>query len=63
MPQPYSWIFFFFFEALGFELRVYTLSCSTSLFLCWVFFRQGLANYLPRLASNRDPPDLCLLNS
>jgi hypothetical protein len=26
-------------------------------FLCWVFSRQGLANYLPRLALNHDPPD------
>jgi hypothetical protein len=24
---------------------------------------QGLSNYLPRLALNRDPPDLCLLSS
>jgi hypothetical protein len=25
--------------------------------------RQGLGNYLPRLASNHNPPDLCLLSS
>jgi hypothetical protein len=27
------------------------------------FSRQGLKNYLPGLALNRDPPDLCLLSS
>jgi hypothetical protein len=26
--------------------------------LCWVFSRWGLMNRLPRLALNRDPPDL-----
>jgi hypothetical protein len=36
---------------LGFELRAYTLSL-----FCDFFF-------LPRLASNHDPPDLCLLSS
>jgi hypothetical protein len=30
---------FFFFVVLGFELGVYTLSHSTSPFLCWVFLR------------------------
>jgi hypothetical protein len=30
--------FFFFFEVLGFELRAYTLSCSTSPFFVRVFF-------------------------
>jgi hypothetical protein len=34
-----------------------------ALFLWWVFSRQGLTNYLPGLASNSDPPDLCLLSS
>jgi hypothetical protein len=36
-----------FFAVLGFELRTYTLSHSTSPFWQWVFFRQGLTNYLP----------------
>jgi hypothetical protein len=31
--------------------------------LCLVFLRQGLVTHLPRLALNRDPPDLCLPNS
>jgi hypothetical protein len=30
---------------------------------CDGFFQWGLANYLPGLASNCDPPDFCLLNS
>jgi hypothetical protein len=40
----------FFFSVLGFELRAYTLGHEI-----------GSVNYLPGLASNRDPPDLCLL--
>jgi hypothetical protein len=28
-----------------------------------LFFKIGFANYLPRLASNLNPPDLCLLSS
>jgi hypothetical protein len=39
------------------------LSHSTSPFLYWVFSRYRVANYLPRLASNHDPPDLCLPSS
>jgi hypothetical protein len=54
---------FFFFAILGFELRAYTLSHAISPFLWWVFSRSGLLNSLPGLASNRDPPDLCLLSS
>jgi hypothetical protein len=30
----------YFFAVLGFELRVYTLSCSTSPFLWWVFWNK-----------------------
>jgi hypothetical protein len=32
-------------------------------FLCYVFSKHGLMNYLPTIASNQDPPDLCLLSS
>jgi hypothetical protein len=54
----------FVFGVLGFELRDYTLSHSTSPFSNVKFFsRWGLKNYLPRLTSNGDPPDLCLLSS
>jgi hypothetical protein len=31
--------------------------------LLWFFWRWGLANYLPRLASNLDPPDPNLSSS
>jgi hypothetical protein len=48
-----------FFVVLGLELRAFTLSCSTSPIFVMGFLRQGLANYLPGLALNRDPPDLC----
>jgi hypothetical protein len=41
----------------------YILSHSTSPFLWCVFSWLGLTNYLPGLASNQDPPDLCLLSS
>jgi hypothetical protein len=34
-----------------------------ALFLWRVLSRQGLANYLPGLALNWDPPGLCLLSS
>jgi hypothetical protein len=52
-----------FFAVLGFELRTFTLSHSASPVFMRYFWRQGLVNYCPRLASNRDPPDLCLPGS
>jgi hypothetical protein len=53
---------------MGFELRAYTLSHSTSPFMIFIylfiyFWRLGFLNYLPGLASHCDPPDLCLLSS
>jgi hypothetical protein len=49
---------------LGLELRAYTLRHSTSLCVCvCVCVCVCLANSLPKLASNLDPPDLCLLSS
>jgi hypothetical protein len=39
------------------------LSHSTSPIFVKSFLRKGLLNYLPRLASNLDPPDLCFLSS
>jgi hypothetical protein len=36
---------------------------SASSFLCWVFSKQDLVTFSPTLASNCDPPDLCLLSS
>jgi hypothetical protein len=52
-----------FFVVLGLELRGFTLSHSTSPIFVKGFSRSVLANYLPRLASNHNPPDLCLLSS
>jgi hypothetical protein len=55
--------FFFFLVVLGLELRAYTLSHSTSPFFLKGIFEIGSLNYLPRLALNSNPPDLCLLSS
>jgi hypothetical protein len=52
-----SFFFFFFFAVLGFELRAYTLSHSTSTFLWWVFWDRVSRTICP----GWDPPDLCLL--
>jgi hypothetical protein len=49
---------------MGLELRAFTLSHSTSPIFVKVYFRDRiLQNYLPRLTSNHDAPDLCLLSS
>jgi hypothetical protein len=54
----------FFFSVLGFELKAYTFSLSTSPFLCEGYFRDRVSwNYFLRLALNCHPPDLCLLSS
>jgi hypothetical protein len=52
--------FFFFLVVLRIELRASGLSHSSSHFLCWVFSRWGLVNYLLRLTSSLDSPGLCL---
>jgi hypothetical protein len=52
-----------FFVVLGLELRDFTLSHSTSPIFCDRYFRDSLMNYFPRLASNCNAPDLCLLSS
>jgi hypothetical protein len=55
---------FYFFAVLGFELRAYTLSQSTSCFFVKSFYKIGSCQlYLHGLASNLNPPDLCLLSS
>jgi hypothetical protein len=46
MPVSPSHVWFFF-AVLGLELRAYTLSHSTSPFLCYIFSRWGLMRYLP----------------
>jgi hypothetical protein len=45
---------------LRFELRASTLSHSISPFSDRFFSRQGLMNYLPKLASNHAPLNICL---
>jgi hypothetical protein len=52
-----------FFEILGLELKAFTLSHSTCPISVMGIFEIGLSNYLPGLASNCDPLDLCLLSS
>jgi hypothetical protein len=39
------------------------VSHSASLFLCWIFLKYGLTNYVLRLALNCNPPNFCLLSS
>jgi hypothetical protein len=51
------------FEVLGLELMAFIFSDSTSPIFVKGFSNRVLGNYLPRLALNPDPPDLCLLNS
>jgi hypothetical protein len=48
---------------LGFKLRAFTLDHSTNPIVVKGLSTWGLTNYLPRLASNCNPPDLCLLSS
>jgi hypothetical protein len=59
----------FFWSVVGFELKASCLLSFTTrvtppaLFGLGIFEIGGLVNYLPGLASNCDPPDLCLLSS
>jgi hypothetical protein len=55
----------FILKVLCFRLRAYTLSHSTNQpFSVMVLFQDGVSKtILHRLASNRNPPDLCLLSS
>jgi hypothetical protein len=56
--QPY---FFLLFSVLGLELSL-TLATQV-LYHCVRYFWEGLSNYVPGLASNSNPPDLCLPSS
>jgi hypothetical protein len=51
---------FFFLQYWGLNLGP---SRVASPFFVKAFSRQGLENYLPQLASNSDPSDLCLLSN
>jgi hypothetical protein len=57
--------FFYFLVALGFEFRASHLQsrCSTPRVTPLIHFALILSNYLPRLASNHDPLNFCLLSS
>jgi hypothetical protein len=55
--------FFLSFCELGLEFRAITLSHSISPIFEKDFWRKGLMNFLPGLASKDDPSDLNLLNS
>jgi hypothetical protein len=67
----YIYIFCFVLVGLGFELRASILQSRHStaqamppVHFALVIFGDGdLSNYLPRLASNCDPPDLSLPSS
>jgi hypothetical protein len=48
---------------LGLELRSFTLSHPTSPIFVMGIFKIGYMSYLPKLALNHNPPDLCLLSS
>jgi hypothetical protein len=52
---------FLLFSVLGFELRAYTLSYSTSPFV--MDFFKIVSHELFAWVSNLYPPDLCLLSS
>jgi hypothetical protein len=66
-PHTCKHLSFLFFSSVfvvqEFELRAYALSHSTSPFLWRVFWDRVSRNYFPSLASNFDPPFLCLLSS
>jgi hypothetical protein len=52
-----------FIVVLGLELRAFILSHSTRPMFCDRAFWDSLVIYLPGLALNCHPPDLCLVNS
>jgi hypothetical protein len=61
--------FFIFLMGLGFELSASIHTCKAGALLLkphlqsillWLFWRWDLVNYLPRLASNCNPPNLPL---
>jgi hypothetical protein len=56
-------LFIYLFAVLRFELRASTLSHSTSPFFVMGFFKIGSHKLFAQLASNYDPPDLCLLSN
>jgi hypothetical protein len=60
---PLTFYLFIYLAVLGLELRVYTLSHSTSPFLCWIFFEiRSWRTVCPGWLLNPSPPDLCFLS-
>jgi hypothetical protein len=55
--------FWVFFPVLGFELRAYTLSHSTSPFFVLDVFKIGSCKLFAQAGFEPNPPDLCLLSS
>jgi hypothetical protein len=51
---------YLFFAVFGLAIKAYTF--THSIFVKSFVLRYGLPNYLPRLALNCDPSDLCLLS-
>jgi hypothetical protein len=62
-PQHLAIFCCLFFAVIGFETRAYTLSHSTSPIFGMGFFKIESQELFARLASNLNPPDLCLLSS
>jgi hypothetical protein len=58
-----SWLFFFFCGTRAWTQGLHLEPIHQPIFLWRVFHDRVSQNYLPRLASNCDPPDLCLLSS
>jgi hypothetical protein len=56
-------LYFIYFCGLGVWTQSLHLETLHQPFFVKGFSRQDLSNYLPRLASNCCPPDLCLLSS
>jgi hypothetical protein len=54
-------LFIYLFLILWFELKTFTLSCSTSPIFVMGFFKIGSCELFAPTAFN--PPDLCLLSS
>jgi hypothetical protein len=63
MSPPLLFIYVIIFAVGRLGLRSYTMSHSTSPFFVMGVFKIGYVNYLPGLALNLYPPDLCFPSS
>jgi hypothetical protein len=69
-PSRWSFLFFAFFVDWGLDSGLCACKAGPLLLesllqsiLLWLFWRWGLLNYVPKLASNCNTPDLCLQSS